>query len=95
MPESTVLALAGVLGVPIVQVLKGILGLSGAKMLWVSFILSFVIMLVTALVTHAFGGSIQTIFSNPDEFFKAAAIVFSASTLFYGSIKEKAALGGK
>ena len=95
MPESTILSLAGLLGMPIIQLLKGVLGLSGARMMWVTYILSFVIMLAAAVITNAFGGSIQSIFANPDAFLKAASVVFTATTLFYGSIKDTGKLSGK
>lgn len=87
MPESTVLALAGILGMPITQLLKGVLKLEGPRMLWATWLISFAVMLIAAFVTNALGGSMQTILSSPDEFIKSASVVFSATTLFYGSIK--------
>ena len=88
MPESSVLALAGVLGMPIIQLLKNVLGLSGAKMLWASYLVSFVIMVITAIITRSFGDGVSAIFADPDAFLKAGAMVFTATSLFYGSIKE-------
>ena len=95
MPESTILALAGVLGVPITQFLKNILKISGPKALWVSFFISFVVMLITAIVTRAFDGGIAGVFADPDAFVKAGAMVFTATSLFYGSVKDRMSLGGE
>ena len=95
MPESTVLALAGVLGLPLIQLLKNVLKLSGPKMLWFTFASSFIIMLIAAIVTRAFDGGIAGVFADPDAFVKAGAMVFTATSLFYGSVKDRMSLGGE
>jgi len=95
MPESTVLALAGVLGMPIIQLLKGVLKLSGARMMWISFALSFVIMTITAIITRSFDGGISAVFADPEAFLNAGAMVFTATTLFYGSLKEHISLSNE
>lgn len=85
MEQTLALFLAGVVAVPLLQLLKRYTKLSGVPMVWIAFLSSMVIAVVTLVIL----GKAAGLFSDPFTFFGSSGIVMTLATLVYRSIKEK------
>ena len=91
MSETLALALAGVIAVPIIQVIKNSLHISGTPMAWITIFLSIVIASITSIL--AGDVTLSGLFADPLLFFGGGGVVMGVATVVYQTIKEKMDLG--
>lgn len=90
MEQTLALMLAGVVAVPLLQLVKRLFKLSGVPMIWATFILSIVIAVLTlALLGKA---SLTELISDPFKLFGSGGIVMSLATVVYRTLKDKVSL---
>lgn len=85
--QTLALALAGVIVVPVLQVLKRSLKLSGAVMAWFAYLCS----IATAVVALAVFGKVTVaqLIADPGLLFGSSGLVMATATVVYQSVKER------
>lgn len=93
MDEIAVTLLGGGILVPLLQAAKGVLGIKGTSMLWLTAGAS----VVMAGGITAFTGRADFLefLTNPELLLTGSGAVMTTATLLYGSIKERMRLGGE
>lgn len=76
---------AGVVCVPVLQLIKKWTGLKDVPMAWLSFIFSMIVAIGVCLLT----GTVKAQELTPGLVFQASGVVFTTATLVYRSLKEK------
>ena len=92
MSETLALALAGIVAVPIIQVFKRYLHISGTPMAWITILLSIVIASITSLLAGEV--TLSGLLADPLLFFGGGGVVMGVATVVYQSIKDKMGLAG-
>jgi len=92
MDNAAILLLVGVVVVPLLQLLKKALGLSGRLMLYFSAFTAFAVAALTTVLTGQLTWA--QLFSDPGIWLGSTGIVYMPAMLIYGSIKEKMGLSG-
>lgn len=90
MEQTLGLMLAGVVAVPLLQLIKRYFKLSNVPMVWITWIFS----LLLAALTLVFLGklTVAQLLADPFLFFGSGGIVMSLATVIYRTLKEKLSL---
>ena len=92
MAETLALALAGVVAMPLIQVIKHYTHLSGTPMVIITVFLSAIIATIATLLVGDV--TLSELLSNPLLFYGGGGIVMTIATVVYQSLKEKMNLAG-
>ena len=87
MEQTLGLMLAGVVAVPLLQLIKRYFKLSNVPMVWIAWIVSLLLSAITLLLLNKI--TITQLLADPFLFFGGGGIVMSLATVIYRSLKEK------
>lgn len=87
MEQTLALLLTGIVAVPILQLLKRYLKLSGTPMVWIAFIASLFLATLALLLTGK--ATLPELLKDPFTFFGSGGLVMSLATVIYRTLKEK------
>ena len=91
MEQTLGLMLAGVIAVPLLQLVKRYFKLANVPMVWIAWIFSLLLAAMTLIILGKL--TLAELLADPFLLFGSGGIVMSLATIIYRTLKEKLSLG--